>query len=158
MTATTDKIQYRIATKDMILGDEFVILKKGMLVKMEEKDNGTFVFVNHPRGYGGFSSEEEMKMYTRKAKKKDIKRIKKQFINKEAEFSLRKINEYQVEVIQAIEGLFNTVIDEKTMPAEFETFYIDDLITFTENCFKDYVEYANMKPKELETDTVLYLQ
>ena len=162
MTATTDKIQYRIATKDMILGDEFVILKKGMLVKMEEKDNGTFVFVNHPRGYGGFSTEEEMKMYTRKAKKKDIKRIKKQFINQEVHASLEKFQELRQEVHNIIEDSF---FSAETLSDTEVDLLLEDLevslqkeINRVKYWLKDYVEYANMKPKELGTDTVLYLQ
>ena len=156
MTTVTDKIQYRVVTKDLTFSG-YTVLEKGQLVKIKQVEDGTYFLMNHPRGFGGFSSESEMNVYTRKAKKKDIKRIKKQFMKEEAEFSLRKINEYRETIHQAIKDMLNKAIDKKTLPTEISKIYIDDLITFTESYFKDYVEYANMKPKELETDTVLYL-
>lgn len=160
MTAE-ENVQYRVVTKDLsFMGN--TILEEGQLVKTKEMVDGTYFLMNHPRGYGGFSSKEEMKTFTRKAKKKDIKRIKKQFINEEARTSLEELQVRQQEMHNMIEDSFSTA---ETLSETGIDLLLEDLevslqkeIHRVKYWLKDYVEYANMKPKELETDTVLYLQ
>lgn len=160
MTAE-ENVQYRVVTKDLsFMGN--TILEEGQLVKTKEMVDGTYFLMNHPRGYGGFSSKEEMKTFTRKAKKKDIKRIKKQFINQEVHASLEKFQELRQEVHNIIEDSF---FSAETLSDTEVDLLLEDLevslqkeINRVKYWLKDYVEYANMKPKELETDTVLYLQ
>lgn len=161
MTTTEENIQYRVVTKDLVFSG-YTVLEEGQLAKIKEMVDGTYFLMNHPIGYGGFSSKSEMKTYTRKAKKKDIKRIKKQFINEEVQTSLEELQARQQEMHNMIEDNFSVA---DTLSETGIDLLLEDLevslqseINRVKYLLSDYVEYINMKPKELETETVLYLQ
>lgn len=115
------KAKYYRVIKPLTIGGREV-LQEGMFIKVQEQKDGTYLLVNHPMGYGGFSNKEGLKEYTKRIKKKELKQIHKT----------------QLEILQEeIDSLLDDLTEIESTLEEYESEY--DSIAYDENFLDKYL-------------------